>query len=243
MQERSITGYFPGMTTTLAERIQSRLDALGKTASGASQEAGLNAGFIGDILKGKAKNPRSDTMAKIATALETTPEWLTLGDEDAPPPVIRERPASNVRYATIEPPQRAEMVRDVPIRGTAAGSLGGSFQITGEDIDYVARPPALRSVKGLYALYVEGESMVPAHNPGDLRFVHPNKPPLIGDTVIITAKYTEGGPYESFIKTLERRSGSKITVTQMNPKATIEFDTRFVASMHKVLTMNDLFGI
>lgn len=231
------------MTKSLAERIQSRLDALGKTASGASQEAELNAGYIADIVKGKAKNPRSDTMAKIAKVLETTPEWLSLGDGEPAPPPLQERPTSNLRMASVTVPQRSELPRDVPVRGTAAGSLGGSFQITSEDIDYVARPPALHSVKGLYALYVEGESMAPAHNAGDLRFVHPHKPPAIGDTVIITAKYTENGPYESFIKTLERRSASKIVVSQLNPKATIEFDTRFVSSMHKVMTMNDLFGI
>lgn len=220
-----------------------RLDAIEKSAAAVSSDAGLNAGFIGDIFKGKVKNPRSDTMAKLAKELETTPEWLSLGDGEPPPPMLKERPVPNVRYANVDLPQRSDMPRDVPIRGTAAGSLGGSFQITDEDIDYVARPPALRNVKGLYALYVEGVSMIPAHNPGDLRFIHPHKPPAIGDTVIITAKFAENGSYESFIKTLERRSGSKVTVSQLNPKTMIEFDANFVASMHKVLTMNDLFGI
>lgn len=236
-------GYFPEMSETLPDRIKERLKAVGKSAAAASVEAGQNSGFIGDIFKGKARNPRSDTMAKLAAVLETTPEWLLLGDGAPTPPVMETSPASNVRLASIKLPTRHQMPNDVPVMGTAAGSLGGAFQFEGGVVDYVARPPALATAKDVYSMFIEGTSMMPAHNPGDLRFINPHRPPHIGDTVVITAKYTEDGPYECFIKTLVRRASNKITVEQLNPPATIEFETRFVVSVHKVLTMNELFGV
>lgn len=61
--------------------------------------------------------------------------------------------------------------------------------------------------------------------------------------MVVTAKYSDDGPYESFIKHLVRRTGERLIVQQLNPPATIEFDMRFVASVHKVMTMNDLFGV
>ena len=127
--------------------------------------------------------------------------------------------------------------------GTAAGSLSGAFQFEGGIVDYVVRPPALANAKGIYALYIEGPSMIPEHRPGDLRFAHPHRHPHIGDTVVITAKYSENGPYENFIKNLVRRSGDRLIVEQLNPPTQIEFDMKFVASVHKILTMNELFGL
>lgn len=232
------------MTDGLSDRIKERLSAIRMSASAASVSAGQNAGFIGDILKGKAKNPRSDSMARLADVLECSLEWLMEGDGEPAAPILTERPDVNVRFADVKLPQRTSMLRDIEVRGTAAGSMAGAFQFEGDVVDYVGRPPGLATSKGIYALYVEGYSMVPEHNPGDLRFVSAFKKPNIGDTVIVTAKYTPDGPIESFIKRLVKRSGTdKIVVEQFNPKAQIEFDMRYVVSVHKVLTTNELFGI
>ncbi|MCP4564033.1 MAG: helix-turn-helix transcriptional regulator [Bosea sp.] len=231
------------MTETLADRIEAQLKLHGLTASAASVQARLNAGFVGDILKGKAKNPRTDSMAKLAAVLQCSLEWLLYGDGPALPPAVAEIPTGNTRPAKIRLPSRSEMPRDIEVRGTAAGSMAGAFQFEDHAVDYVARPPGLAGASGVYALYIEGYSMIPEHNPGDLRFVSPYKKPNIGDSVVITAQYSEHGPVESFIKRLVKRSGSSITVEQFNPKAQLEFDLHYVKSMHKVLTVNDLFGI
>jgi phage repressor protein C with HTH and peptisase S24 domain len=233
------------MPNSLADRILERLEVLDPplAPSAASVAAGLNAGFIADILKGKAKNPRTDSMAKLARVLGCTLEWLMEGDGDEPVPILTQKPSGNTRPANVRMPARTEMPRDIEVRGTAAGSMAGAFQFEDQVVDYVARPPGLAGASGVYGLYVEGYSMVPEHNPGDLRFVSAHKKVNIGDSVVITAQYSEHGPVESFIKRLVKRSGTTITVEQFNPKAQLEFNLQYVKSVHKVLTVNDLFGI
>lgn len=65
--------------TPLARRIQSRLDALGKTARGASMEAGLGASTIRNVFEGKSESPRGNTLTALARVLETTEAWLLHG--------------------------------------------------------------------------------------------------------------------------------------------------------------------
>ena len=89
------TGFFPhaqkgdlrdnsrGMKETLANRIRVRLEATGQSANAASQKAGLDRDYIGDLLKrfdaGETQNPRTDTIAKLAKALTCDGEWLASG--------------------------------------------------------------------------------------------------------------------------------------------------------------------
>lgn len=242
--------YSYSMADTLQERIMERLKTLGMTAYAASMKAseGRSKEWVGNILNGRSGNPRSDTLQLIATALETSVDWLLHGDGPAAVPRLAEAPKSNVRVSELRFPTGRPAIgrgsRDIPVMGTAAGSLGrGAFRIEGGIIDYVLRPAVLENVKDAYGIYVEGDSMDPAHPHGELRIIHPHRPCQIGDTVVIVASYSEDGPHEAWIKRLVKRTGDKIVVEQFNPKATIEFDRRFVLSCHKVLTMNDLLGI
>lgn len=236
-------GILPDMKTPLALRIEERLASLGTNATAVSLKISDNKDLLRDIINGRTKNPRADTLRKVAAGLECSLEWLMDGDGEPAPPLLEGRPIPNSRPADVDYPYRSSLIKDIEVRGTIAGSMAGAFQFEGGVVDYVARPPGLANAKGVYALYVEGTSMVPEHKPGELRFVSAFKHPNIGDTVAITARYTPDGPYESFIKTLVRRSTSKIIVAQLNPAAQIEFDPQYVVSMHKVLTMNELFGI
>lgn len=237
------------MTESLADRVRSRLEALRISPYAASMRAsdGASKDLVKNILNGRSLNPRADTLKRLAEALETTVEALVAGDQDGPPPrpATIPLPKSNARMAVSRYP--APIVagqRNLPIMRTAAGSLGkGSFHLEDSVIDYVIRPDVLRDVPDAYGIYVDGDSMYPAHPHGELRIVHPHRPCQVGDTVVIIAKYTEDGPTEAWIKQLVRRSGDRIIVEQFNPKATIEFDKRFVVSCHKVLTMNDLLGM
>lgn len=244
------TVYPYAMTETLPDRVQQRLEALNLSPYAASMKAsdGRSKDMVSNLLKGRSTNPRGDTLQMIASALETSVDWLLHGDGAAPVPALSKAPASNVRISQLRYPTRRaagiEGPRDLPVMGTAAGSLGkGAFRIEGGVIDYVIRPDILQNVKDAYGIYVEGDSMDPAHPHGELRIIHPHRPCQIGDTVVLVASYSENGPHEAWIKRLVKRTGEKLIVEQYNPKATIEFDRRFVLSCHKVLTMNDLLGI
>lgn len=69
--------------STVADRIQQRLEALGKTASGVAVEAGLGRSSVRDILNGKAENPRLDTLKKLIGPLQCSLAFLT-GQSDIP---------------------------------------------------------------------------------------------------------------------------------------------------------------
>lgn len=234
------------MTETLADRVRQRLAALNLSGTAASLKAsgGTSRDIVKNILNGRSINPRADTLQGLADALETTVDWLLYGD-GAPAPPLEGRPKPNVRFTDRTFPGRRGLgPRDLPVMGTVAGSLGpGAFKIEGGVIDYVMRPDILKNVRDAYGLYVEGDSMYPAHPHGELRIIHPHRPCQIGDTVVIAARYAENDPVEGWIKKLIKRTPERLIVEQYNPPATIEFERRFVESCHKVLTMNDLMGI
>ena len=60
----------PAAPTAQAALIQTRLDALGLNATAAEKRAGLNAGYVRDILRGKTKRPSAEGLAKLADALQ-----------------------------------------------------------------------------------------------------------------------------------------------------------------------------
>ncbi|KAA6405592.1 hypothetical protein DPQ22_03935 [Candidatus Tokpelaia sp.] len=113
--------------STLAQRIKSRLDKLGKSERRASLEAGLSDSFLRNIRQNKSSSPRIDTLEKIAEVLETNPAWLMTGagEEELslpaanilPEPAPRYFPpaepaAVSAIYAERQPPENN---RDLPI--------------------------------------------------------------------------------------------------------------------------------
>lgn len=195
------------------------------------------------VLSGRSANPRADTLQKMAVALETTTEWLLHGEENtksgmqAPPEV-----------AQLEklPPDTLTPDLAVPVMGTALGSVvAGEFEgtVIDEPIEYVAKPPGLARVSGIYAVYVAGESMSPAHCTGDLRFASRHRPCAPGDTVIVHTRHHANDPGQHYIKRLTARNGNTVTLEQLNPPATLTIEPRFIVSMHHVLTVNELFGV
>lgn len=67
-----------GMETSLQKRLRLRMDMLQLNAYQTAKKAGLGDSFVRDILRGKTKSPSSENLAKLATALETTPDWFMM---------------------------------------------------------------------------------------------------------------------------------------------------------------------
>lgn len=65
------------ITRQLVENIRLLMDKRGISASRLAELAGLNPTAVYDILSGKSRNPRLDTIHKIATAL-TVPVYMLL---------------------------------------------------------------------------------------------------------------------------------------------------------------------
>lgn len=180
--------------------------------------------------------------AYLRSSSQTVEDLVSgLGDE---PSVFL--PRSDATPATQAPPlpSRNGMPLDVPVMGTAAGSLArGAFQLEGGVVDYVRRPPALIGARDIYALYVEGSSMEPQYFPGDLIYVNPHKPPRIGDIVVVQCRNGEHTPEEASLGIYRKRTEKAVTIGKRNPVAEIDLSRDHVKDIHRVLTMNELFGV
>lgn len=133
---------------------------------------------------------------------------------------------------------------DVPVLGVSMGGEGHDFQFNGETVDHVRRPLGIAKAKRAYATYVVGDSMVPAFREGAVLFVNPDRPPSIGDDVVIELHpVRDGEPGAGYIKRLKKRTSTKIIVEQFNPPDDLEFDLADVKAMHRVVPWNELLGI
>lgn len=59
-----------------ADRVQRRLDDLGLNPFSAARQAGLEAGYIRDILRDKIKEPGAAKLTALATVLRCSPDYL-----------------------------------------------------------------------------------------------------------------------------------------------------------------------
>lgn len=259
----------PHMTNTIQEKIQKILTERNLSPEAASKNAGLDRGYLAKLFSRPDASPRADTLKKIADSLGVSVahflgtgvgdfveiHHLAPGEEAEPdleaialtPAEHRRRhtlPSGDTRPADVQLPARFTMPNDIPVRGTAAGShLKGAFQLTSDEIDYVRRPPALAAAKGIYALYVEGSSMEPQYFPGDLIYINPNKPPRFGDAVVVQCHTGEGDSIEATLGILAKRTAETLVITKRNPAADVELDRKYIIDIHKVLTINELFGV
>src|SRR5215210_5900995 len=71
----------PSVNAILKERIGERVSALKISWRRASLEAGLEAGFIQDIITGRSQHPSENAVASLATALKCSPAYL-IGQSD-----------------------------------------------------------------------------------------------------------------------------------------------------------------
>ncbi|WAC26398.1 S24 family peptidase [Ancylobacter sp. SL191] len=249
------------------QRIQRRMKQLKLTEYTVKRE--LKTDIVRSIRVGLEKGTQTGvstrTLRKLAPVLRTTPEWLLTGEGEEDTGISRETPtgngtngadtptmpfdpaaASSVEDADIAAPFVKSFQRNVPVMGTAAGSIirkVEGFSLEPEVVDYVRRPPALADRKDIYALYVSGLSMEPMHTHGDLRFIDPRQRPQIGDSVIVVTRTHDDDPGQAYIKILAKRTPSAVVLKQLNPEAMIEIPEKFILQMHRVMTMNDLFGV
>ncbi|SFK29873.1 Phage repressor protein C, contains Cro/C1-type HTH and peptisase s24 domains [Mesorhizobium albiziae] len=211
----------------LRERIARRLQETGKKAAAVSRSAGYGPDFIRDFLAGRKGTMNAEAAARIAHELETTVPWLQ-GDDAALP----------------EPPDpQTARARSVPVFGTAAGSEGGALHIGSDVIEWLPCPPGIEGVRDVYALYVVGSSMEPRFRQGDPVFIAPHRPPRPGDDIVIQIKFDESGSVESWVKELVSIRDDQIVVRQHNPSGEISFDRRQVIEMHRIVPVNELFGL
>lgn len=232
--------------------LKDRLAILVKSVGGKKQlveRTGLSPKTVWNYLNGET-TPSEAKLRQIANDTDVRPEWLISGDgamhaaNEAYPPVAEMHQASE-RLAAL----RSEQVTDhlgfinptIPVHGLAAASPIGHFAVSAEPIEYVPPPPGLLRVPGAYALIVDGASMVPKYQSGEMIFIHPNRPIRPGDYVVVQ-EARDGGLF-TLVKLFERQTEKHLYLRQHNPDAEVRVDRRAVTATHRILTTNELFGI
>lgn len=75
-QLKNGAGIFPCMPRDIRERIQERLNDLGKSPRAASLDGGMGADGIRDLMRRPNDSPTMETIEKLAKGLNTTAAWL-----------------------------------------------------------------------------------------------------------------------------------------------------------------------
>lgn len=189
------------------------------------------------------RNETTPDMARIfelARLLGVRAEWLlhgTLPRDGAPPAEAAPKPAEttdlNIRALPL----------DLPVRGNAACGEDGLFELNGEVLDHVRRPPRLMNVKDAYALWLGGESMAPWREHGGLVVVHPHQPVRINDYVVVQLKAKDGDPIPAYVKRLVKRTSTQLVLLQFNPRKEITIPLSKVRAVHRILDWDEAMGI
>jgi phage repressor protein C with HTH and peptisase S24 domain len=154
----------------LAERIKKRLAATGKTARGASLDAGLSDAFIRNILTGKARSPGAENLAKLARALQTSEVWLLRGEGEErsnhdPDEVIfasrRSSPPSSA--PAVSALQKIPELKRSERSAQSADASGTYWSLPSAFLQHDLHA----GNQDLFITAIVGDSMVPTLMPGD----------------------------------------------------------------------------
>jgi len=123
----------------------------------------------------------------------------------------------------------------IPLLGFAQAGSGGFFDDggfpAGQGWDVVEFPVDPARKAGVYALEVQGDSMMPLYRDGDVLIVEPGAQVRRGDRVVL--KTREG---EVMAKVLARQSARLVELLSLNPEhANRSFDTADVEWMARII--------
>ncbi|MGN7930278.1 S24 family peptidase [Sphingopyxis sp. 22461] len=166
---------------------------------------------------------------------------------------LADLPTPNATPLTMGDERAGRMARDIPVYGTALGAPatfdGVAIEQThldqGEVINYFSRPSALSGRKDVYAVYIQGSSMAPRFQEGEVAFVDSKRPPMVGDDVLVFIRSPEDDGERvtaCLIKRLVRRSTSYVELEQFGPAATFKVNSERVSHIHRVIPWAELLA-
>ncbi|NKM96735.1 S24 family peptidase [Rhizobium leguminosarum] len=199
------------------DQIWEALDRLAErhelTPSGLARRAGLDPTSFNKSKRlsadGRLRWPSTESIAKVLDATGASmEELLAFMRPDAD---LSKQPAGQQESAF---PQQGG---SIPLLGFAQAGAGGFFDDggfpAGQGWDVVEFPAAPAQKAGVYALEVQGESMMPLYRDGDVLIVEPGAQVRRNDRVVV--RTNEG---EVMAKVLLRQSPRSIELLSLNPE-------------------------
>ncbi|WP_137129939.1 helix-turn-helix transcriptional regulator [Rhizobium sp. FY34] len=213
---------------TLAERHQ-------MTASGLARRAGLDPTSFNKSKRlgpdGRLRWPSTESIAKVLEATGASlDQFVSYVPQETHESELLDAPRHGLPDGAF-PPQTGA----IPLLGFAQAGAGGFFDDggfpAGQGWDVVDFPVSASRKAGVYALEVQGDSMLPLYRDGDRLIVEPGAQVRRGDRVVV--KTREG---EVMAKILLRQSVRSIELTSLNPAhANRVFDMAEVEWMARII--------
>jgi SOS-response transcriptional repressor LexA len=232
------------------EWISTRLKSLRITKGSLAKSLGIDPARVSEIVAGR-RNVQVSELPVMADILQMstedlvarlTPRKVALVQEAqrsvaAAPPPLPPIPSATVADLSLA----GQMPRNLPVYGSARGGIDGSFEMNGQSMDYVERPPSLAGARNAYAVYVQGDSMSPRFEAGWLLHVNPNRPVRRGDNVVVQIKAPdEHAAPLAYIKLYEATTPTKLVVAQFNPQKELDWPLEDVVSVHRVVGIAEM---
>ena len=195
---------------TLAERNQ-------MTPSGLARKAGLDPTSFNKSKRlgpdGRLRWPSTESIAKVLEATGASlDQFVSYVPQNGHEGGSQSDDGSNGLPHGAFPPQTSA----IPLLGFAQAGAGGFFDDggfpAGQGWDVVDFPISPSRKAGVYALEVQGDSMLPLYRDGDRLIVEPGAQIRRGDRVVV--KTREG---EVMAKILLRQSARTLELTSLNP--------------------------
>ncbi|HEX5933324.1 MAG TPA: helix-turn-helix transcriptional regulator [Pseudorhizobium sp.] len=192
------------------ETIWHAIDALAErhklTPSGLARRAGLDPTSFNKSKRhgpdGRLRWPSTESIAKVLEATGASVEQF-----------LSTIPSRSSLPEGAFPPQAGT----IPLLGFAQAGAGGFFDDggfpAGQGWDVVEFPASPARKSGVYALEVQGESMMPLYRDGDVLIVEPGAQVRRSDRVVV--KTREG---EVMAKILMRQTAKTIELYSLNPE-------------------------
>jgi len=221
------------------DQIKEALERHRVTQTRLAQAAGIEVDKLNKVLAGRRRLQIEEN-----SAIEAFFRDLDVGDGTAYAAGLSEErlPSSNLRVAPLPP--RPDRQNKVPLLGSGQAGVDGTFELNnGEPIDYVDRPPGLAGKARIYCIYVDGDSMEPAHMHGDLLFVDAARKPFPGrDAVIELIPESDGAPARAFIKRIVKMTPDYVELFEFRPKErTFRLPRARIRNLHLVLKNTDMY--
>jgi len=212
---------------SIADRLREARKKKGLVQKDVAAHFGISTAAVGQWETGVTV-PESGRLPELARLLDVSLDWLASTQPSGTP---------------AELPSPQEMPRDVPVLGIASCGPDGNFVFEGGGpIDFVRRPPRIRGLVNVYALYVQGESMSPWREEGEVVYVHERQPVQVGDFVVVQVR-DEEHPSSAYIKKLLKRNDREVRLLQYNPRKEIAIPARKIVAIHRILNWSELLGV
>lgn len=224
--------------------LQQEIEIRGRGAQvSLAEHCKISTSVLNKLIRGTRKITAIEA-DKIREWLAKHPPQVSDGVEQQEPP----RPTEAVPAPDAPlPPYRREMPKDVPVYGTVVGGDGQQtfdFELNGNVVDHVRRPPRIFGRADVFAVYVTGESMSPWRKPGQLVYVESAKQARAGDYVLVELTPRDGDSVRpALVKELVAVTPTKVRLSQHNPPKVFDIDRRTVLRILRVMDWDELLGV